>query len=105
MEIGNESEDRSRTAIARFLKECSVLRAFVGVVVGLLRLRLGTHNVSIGNCGRTRGLWSRRWCKQVPHLFGKGINRANLFDVLLFVPVLLRHFDVYAAENVIYRSS
>jgi hypothetical protein len=44
IEIGNEAEVRSRIKmIASLLKQQSLLLDFVDVVVGLLRLRLGTH--------------------------------------------------------------
>jgi hypothetical protein len=51
IEISNEPEEGSRIKmIASLLKQQSLLLDFVGVVVGLLRLHLKTHRVSIWNC-------------------------------------------------------
>jgi hypothetical protein len=48
IEISNEPEEGSRIKmIASLLKQQSLLLDFVGVVVGLLRLHLKTHRVSI----------------------------------------------------------
>jgi hypothetical protein len=48
IEISNEAEERSKSrikVIASLLKQQSLLLDFVGVVIGLLRLRFGTHTV------------------------------------------------------------
>jgi hypothetical protein len=55
IEIGNEPEERSRIkVIASLSEQCSVLLVSVDVVVGLLRLHLGTHRGSIWK------LWKER---------------------------------------------